>query len=141
MIILDTNVISAMMRPGLNPIIVAWLDTQRIDDLRLTSVSLHEITFGIERSPLGRKRASLETSLAEILRRELGATILDFDADAAWHSGICQLKADRAVGHYDIPDCLVAGTAVAHGASVATRNIRDFRHFGIPLKDPWLVTP
>ena len=125
------------MQPTLNPVVMAWLNTQRATELWLTAVSLHEIVYGIERLPAGRQRTSLDASLQVVLSSGLGNRILALDADAARRSAMARITAERAVGSYDIPDCLIAGIAAARGATVATRNIRDFRHFGVALVDPW----
>ncbi len=93
MIILDTNVVSAVMQPDLNPIVIDWLNAQRSVDIWLTSVTLHEIRYGIEIMPAGPKRSGLEGRLGLILTSALGARIHNLDADAVRYSAVVQAKA------------------------------------------------
>ncbi len=141
MIVLDTDVISALLRPGLNPIVVAWLDGQDPTQVRITAVSLHEIMFGIHRLPDGRRRQSLAANLAALLTSDIGSSVLLLNHDASRRSAIAQVNAERATGHYDVADCLIAGIAAANSASVATRNQRHFQHLGVPLINPWSTLP
>ena len=137
MIVLDTNVLSAMMRPELNPAVVTWLNAQNRFELRMTSVALHELAFGLELLPLGKKRQDLKARLDTLCRGPLGATVLVLDTDCGQRAAIARAAAEKATGHCDLPDALIAGIALENGASIATRNIMDFRHFGVPLVDPW----
>ena len=137
MILLDTNVLSAMMRPELNPAVVAWLNAQNRIELRMTSVALHELQFGLELLPLGKWRQELVARLDVLRHGPLGKTVLGLDTQSGQRAAIARAAAERATGCCDVPDALTAGIAVAHGASIATRNIKDFIHFGVPLINPW----
>ena len=137
MIVLDTNVVSAMMRPDENVPAIQWLDQQDATQLRMTIISLHELAYGIALLPAGRKRKALQTRLSEIETGPLGATVLQLSTDAAHRSARARHAAHRATGHCDMPDAMVAGIALAHSASIATRNVTHFRHFGVPLINPW----
>jgi toxin FitB len=135
-IVLDTDVISALMRPSQNSAVVAWLDRQETNAIRITTVSLHEITRGIELAPTGKKKAIVQSGLDALLQGGFGKHILPLDAAAAKLSAQARVNSERASGYCEVPDALIAGIALAHGASVATRNISHFKHFGVPLVNP-----
>ena len=139
--VLDTNVVSALMAADKNPKVVAWLDTQPIEGLRVCAITLHEIRYGIARLPDGTQKANLVQRLSDILSSELGRTVLQFDDSCARNSAEAQAASMRATNAADVPDCLIAGIARAHGASVATRNVRDFQHLGVAIVDPWNSSP
>lgn len=136
MIVLDTNVLSALMQQNANPSVGAWVDRQNVSLLWMTVISVHEITFGIERMPAGKRKAALEGRFGLVLDR-LGGRLLALDNVAAQRAAVCRAMAERTLGHCDVPDCLIAGIASAHGASVATRNFSHFEHFGVRLINPW----
>jgi toxin FitB len=137
MILLDTNVVSALMAAAKNPKAVVWLDSQPIGELRISTITLHEIRYGIVRLPDGPQKSNLDQRLSDILCSELGRTILHFDEVCARHSAEAQAASMRATNAADVPDCLIAGIARAHGASVATRNTKDFKYLGVAIVDPW----
>lgn len=140
MIVLDTDVISALMRPDLNSLVVDWMGRQEADALRMTTISLHEIARGIEIAPTGKRKALVQLGFDTLLQGSLGKGILKLDVAAARHSALARVAAERATGYCEVPDERIAGIALAHGAQVATRNIDHFRHFGVPLINPWLTT-
>ena len=139
MIILDTNVLSALMQPDRNTAAIVWIAGNAPENLWTTVISLHEIQFGIEKLATGKKRRGLAAGLAVILDSGLDQRLLLLDADSAGRAAAARSAAVKATGHCDVPDALIAGIALTHGASVATRNISDFKHFGVPLIDPWLA--
>ena len=137
MIILDTSVLSAIMQPDQNVEAINWLARNDPVNLRMTVISLHEIQYGIERLPTGKKRRDLAASLAALIGSGLGGGMLTVDAPSAQGAATARAAAMTATGHCDVPDALIAGIALANGASVATRNIKDFQYFGVPLINPW----
>jgi toxin FitB len=139
MIILDTNVISAAMWPGKNPVVAAWLSKQAPSELSITVITLHEITFGIERLVPGSQRLGLVNRFDELMRSKIGGSILVLDPVGARRASLCRAAAIKAIGCCDVPDCLISGIALVNGASIATRNVNDFKHFGVTLIDPWAV--
>lgn len=140
MIVLDTDVLSAMMRPNLNPVIVTWLDQQDVGELRITIVSLHELAYGVALLPRGRRRDAFAANLAALEVDSLGTSMLLLTPAAAHRAAVARAAAEAATGHCDVPDALIAGIALANGGSVATRNISHFQHFGVPLINPWAAT-
>ena len=137
MIVIDTSVVSAIMRAHLDPVIAAWLTSQDIDRLYVTSPTIFEIRFGIEMKPHGRRRNDLEASFAEIIDVLLARRVLDFSDGAAVAAARARaLQKARGITA-SIPDSQFAGIALARGAPVATRDILDFSHIGLQVIDPW----
>jgi toxin FitB len=93
--------------------------------------------YGIVQLTDGPQKANLVQRLSDILSSELGRTILQFDDGCVHHSADAQAASMKATHAADVPDCLIAGIARAHGASVATRNTRDIQHLGVAIVDPW----
>ena len=141
MIVVDTNVISACMRAKKNSAVLAWLDRQHPPDLWTTTICLFELRYGIDSLPDGdRFRHYLETSWHDIGSRIFGNRILQFDslaADMAAELAGVRRKTGR---HVEIRDTFIAGIVRAHGATLATRNLRDFHDAGIRLVNPWTET-
>jgi toxin FitB len=138
MIILDTNVVSACMRPAANKEVIAWLDEQPLESLWTTTVTLFELRYGIESLMTGHEfRAELEQAWEEIGSVIFENRILQFDIRAARAAaelaGLRRTKR-RAVG---FRDTFIAGIALSRNATLATRNLKDFRDAGIPLIDPF----
>ncbi len=137
MIILDTNVISALMAREPDRSVVTWLDGQPPESIWTTSVTLFEIVFGLALLPKGKRRSALEDAFAVALAEDLGARVLAFDEDAARHTSVLAARARRAGRPVEIRDVQIAGIAAARRAQLATRNTRHFEEFGIRLVDPW----
>lgn len=137
MIILDTNVLSALMRKTPETVVIAWLDRQAADSMWITSITLFEARLGFALLPKGRRRQTLETAFNELLEEDLENRILDFDraaADAAASLAAERRKAGRPV---DMRDTQIAGIALARRATLATRNVRHFSDLSVPIVDPW----
>lgn len=137
MIILDTNIISALMRPQLNGSVRDWVDEQPSSQLWTTAISLLEIRSSLLFMPEGRRRNLLASGFDELLVRFFDKRILPFDAEAAEQAAkidVIQHRSGRDIGSGDIQ---VSGICIARRATLATRNIRHFADLGIPLVDPW----
>jgi toxin FitB len=74
-----------------------------------------------------------------LMRSKIGGAILVLDPEGARRPRQCRAAANKATGHCDVPDSLIAGIALVNGASVATHNVDDFKHFGVTLVDPWMA--
>ena len=137
MIVLDTNVLSALMRTIPDQVVVDWLDRQPADSIWLTSVTVFEARFGLALLPKGRKRLGLERAFDRVLNEDLSNRVLDFDAAAA--AVAAQLAANRRrTGRMaDLRDTLIAGIAQARRATIATRNVKHFEGLDVPVVDPW----
>jgi predicted nucleic acid-binding protein len=136
MILLDTNVVSEMMREASAPQVVGWLDAQRGTEVFVPVIAIAEIEYGICRMAEGRRRERLGSALAELLQI-LRGRIVAFDLAAAHVYG--RLVAERmGMGRpIGLLDAQIAATARAHEATLATRNTRDFEGLGISLVNPF----
>ena len=137
MIILDTNVISAVMRNTPEPAVVAWLDRQPAESLWTTAVTVFEIAFGLRSMEAGRRRRRLEAAFAEAIDEDFEGRILPFDRTSADASAVLAARRRRAGRPVEIRDVEIAGIAAARRATLATRNTRHFAGLGIGLVDPW----
>ena len=137
MIILDTNVLSALMRQTPDSAVVDWLDRQPADSVWLSSITVFEVRFGLALLPKGRRRSALQRAFESVLTDDLANRVLDFDTVAA--ATAAQLAADRhrAGRAVDLRDTLIAGIALARRATIATRNTKHFDGLDIPVINPW----
>ena len=139
MIILDTNVLSALMRKVPEAPVVAWLDRQPAESVWITSITLFEARFGLALLPKSRRRQTLEAAFARLLSEDLENRVLDFDGTAAIEAALLAADRQRAGLQVDMRDTLIAGIALARRATLATRNVRHFRDLKLPVINPWDV--
>lgn len=137
MIILDTNVLSALMRDTPAAAVVAWLDTQSPESLWTTSITLFEIGLGLELLPVGRRRASLQDAFRELIDEDLSGRVLAFDVPAAAQAARLAAERQQAGRPVDFRDTQIAGIALARRAAIATRNLRHFEGLSVPVVSPW----
>jgi toxin FitB len=137
MIILDTNVLSALMRPEPDAPVVAWLDLQPADSVWITSVTLFETRFGLAVLETGRRRKALEAAFERLLNEHLENRVLDFDSSAAVEAASLAASRHKAGRPIDVRDTQIAGIALARRASLATRNVKHFSDLKVPVVDPW----
>ena len=137
MIVLDTNVVSALMLRQPPHAVRDWLDRQLPDAVWTTALTVFEIRLGLARLDLGVRRSSLEASFATLLRERLESRVLDLDAEAGTRAAALSAARLRAGRVQDYADTLIAGIVSARGATLATRNVRHFPD--IPTVDPWQV--
>jgi predicted nucleic acid-binding protein len=136
-IILDTNVVSALMRTEPEARVVAWLDGQPGDSVWVTSITVFEARFGIPLLARGRRRRTLESAFGRLLEEDLESRVLNFDSAAAAAAGELAASRQRAGRPMDVRDTFIAGIALSRKASLATRNVRHFQGAGIALANPW----
>lgn len=136
MIVFDTNVVSELMRPTPSPSVLNWVRQQRPSEVCTTAVTVAEICYGIERLPHGQRKDLLLTA-AEDFFRAFGESVLPFDTSAAgWYGRIVSHR-DRLGRPINGFDAQIAAICRNRGASVATRNVKDFEETGIAVIDPW----
>lgn len=136
MIVLDTNVVSEVMKPHPDAAVRAWLGRQPEERLYLTSVTLAELGFGIAAMPEGRRKHGLAHTLESLLHL-FEDRVLPFDADAARHYALLAVKA-RSSGHgFPMPDGYIAAIAASQGHAVASRDASPFEAAGLRVIDPW----
>ena len=137
MILLDTNVISALMQREPDPAVIAWLDAQPPESIWTTSITVFEVRFGLELLATGRRRRVLEEAFDRMLEEDFEGRVVFFDDAAARAAGRIAAERRRAGRTVEIRDVQIAGIAVARRAAIATRNIRHFEGLGPELIDPW----
>jgi predicted nucleic acid-binding protein len=135
-IVLDTNVLSELMRPQPNAGVVAWVGRQRRPDLYTTSISKAEVFYGIALLPSGRRKAGLAADSERMFREDFAAPALAFDDAAALHYAEIRSARSRAGKPIGTLDAQIAAIALATSASIATRNVGDFEACGIELINP-----
>jgi predicted nucleic acid-binding protein len=137
MIILDTNVISELLRPEPNQQVASWLSAQDSGLLFLTTISEAELRQGVAILPEGKRRSALSKAIEGILEEDFRNRILSFDRQSAISYAAIASKRraeGRPISQFD---CQIAAIARSHSASVATRNINDYQGCGISLLNPW----
>lgn len=137
MIILDTNVLSALMRTKPDAVVVEWLDRQPADSIWITSITVFEARFGLWLLPKGRRRTSLEGAFDRVLTEDLSSRVLNLDETGAAIAGQLAAERQRTGRVVDLRDTLIAGIAQARRATIATRNTRHFEGLDVPVVDPW----
>jgi predicted nucleic acid-binding protein len=140
-ILLDTNVLSALMQREVDLAVTAWLDAQPAESIWTTSVTVFEIRFGLEILASGRRRRLLEEAFGKMLEEDFEGRIVPFDEAAAQAAGRIAADRRRAGRTLEIRDVQIAGIAAARKAAIATRNIRHFEGLGPDLIDPWSPAP
>ena len=137
MILLDTNVLSSLMRTRPDPVVVSWLDSQAPESVWTTAVSVFEIRFGIELLPASRRRKALEQAFDAMLRDDLNGRIAAFDAAAAEEAAHLAARWQRRGRPVELRDTQIAGIALARRAAVATGNVRHFDGLNVNVVSPW----
>jgi len=137
MILLDTNVVSEMMRMRPAARVVSWMASQPANSLYISSITQAEILHGLMLLPQGRKRRELEQAAAGMFSQDFAERVLAFDGAAA--VAYAQIAADRRRAGRPIAvfDAQIAAVARAAGAVLATRNTADFARCGVELLNPW----
>lgn len=141
LLLLDTNVVSELMRPEPDADVLAWSNEQPLGGLALTSITIMEIRYGIAQLPDGARKNSLDARFRRFLALGFGDRVLSFDGEAAEFSAIMRAmrrRMGRAVG---TEDCMIAGIARQHGATVVTRDQGGFEGYGVPVINPWKAAP
>ena len=137
MIVLDTNVLSALMRTVPDAAVTEWLDRQPAESVWITSITLFETRFGLELLPAGRRRQALESAFNDLLRDDLENRVLDFDSAAASAAASLAAGRQKSGQSVDMRDTQIAGIVLARRATLATRNVKHFADLKISIVDPW----
>lgn len=137
MILLDTNVVSALMQRNPDPAVVGWLDGQPAESVWTTSITVFEVRTGLELLAPGRRRRALEGAFDLLLTVELAGRVQSFDQAAALAAGSIAADRQRAGRSVEVRDVQIAGIASARKATLATRNLRHFEGLPVALVDPW----
>lgn len=140
MIVLDTNVLSETLRPDPDARPLKWLVAQPHAALFTTTITRGELLYGVRLLAEGRRKSSLLAAVRAIFDEDLAGQVLSFDSDAA--DAYAEIAASRKSAGRPISqfDAMIAAITKARGASLATRNVKDFAQCGIDVIDPWQKT-
>ena len=137
MIVLDTNVVSELMRPVPSEAVLAWFAAQDAADLYLSVIGEAELRRGAAMLPAGKRRDQLMAAIDAMITEDFAGRIFPFDSAAAQAFVLVFLERRAAGRPISFADCQIAATARAQGAAIATRNTADFAGCGIAVIDPW----
>ncbi|MFN5161174.1 MAG: type II toxin-antitoxin system VapC family toxin [Cyanobacteriota bacterium] len=138
MIVLDTNVVSELMRPQPDPQVMAWANGLDPQAIAITAMNEAEILHGIARLPSGQRQQLLRNSWEELMASLFGGQALAFSSEAAqWFDELVSRR-ERLARPIATADAVIAATTLAHGAQLATRNTADFEEIGLELINPWM---
>ena len=136
-VLLDTNVVSELMRKVPDPVVAVWAAGHRLENLFFSAVGEAELRYGVAILPAGQRRETLLSDIERMMDEAFGSRVLPFDSGAARaYADIAAMRrsAGRPVGP---ADCQIAAIARSRHMAVATRNVRDFDDVGIEVVDPW----
>ena len=137
MILLDANVISELVKPLPDRAVINFLRREAAETLFTAAVCEAEIHYGLARMPVGRRRNELAERIATFRSTAFPGRVLPFDGTCAARYGEFRAAREAAGGPIAVEDAMIAATARAYGAIVATRNVADFADCGIQVIDPW----
>jgi toxin FitB len=138
LIILDTNVVSELMRAAADPGVLRWTGLVPTSELSITVVTEAELRYGLARLPAGKRRDALARAIDQMLSGLLGSRVLAFDRDATSHYGAFMAARMTGGAKTGVADAMIAAIARARGARlIATRDMSHFAGCGVPLVDPW----
>jgi toxin FitB len=135
LIVLDTNVISELARPVPSLPVLAWVDAQ--DGVAITATTAAELLHGVARLPGGARKSGLADAIGEMLDGPLRDSVLAFDRAAAMHYAEIVAAREGAGRPISIADAQIAAICRSRGATLGTRNVRDFESVGITVVNPW----
>jgi predicted nucleic acid-binding protein len=136
LVVLDSNVVSELMRTAPEPEVLAWVDRQDAARVCTTSVTVAEVRYGIARLPSGRRQEALWAAADDVFT-VFADRVLPFDATAAVHYADVVVERERAGAPISALDAQIAAVCRVHAAALATRNTADFDGLGLELTDPW----
>lgn len=137
MIVLDTDVVSELMRQAPEVNVVSWVDQYPPDEVFITAVTAAELQYGVARLPDGHRKTVLTTKVGELLTEDFHGRILPFGGDAAVHYAWIAASREREGRPISMADAQIAAICKYYGARLATRNTKDFADTGIHILNPW----
>lgn len=136
-VLLDTNVVSELIRKSPDPAVEAWVSGHVLEDLYFSAIGEAELRYGAAILPAGRRRETLVSEIEGMLRDAFGDRVLPFDSNAAHEFADIAAKR-RSIGRRMAPaDCQIAAIARSLNMAVATRNVRDFDDINVEVINPW----
>lgn len=138
MIILDTNVLSALMRHSADRKVVEWLDKQARTSIWTSSITILEIRYGLQILPAGKRRSALIQTFEKVLVDKIESRVAPFDTASAQQAGDLMALRHRKGRPGELRDTMIAGIVLASHATLATRNTSHFEDLAVPVVNPWL---
>lgn len=137
MILLDTNVLSELIRPKPDEGVREWLDSLDAATVATTAITAAELLYGVARLPTGRRKERLSEAIRGLIEEDFDGRVEPFDTTAAGH--YAELVSDRETASrpISVADAQIAAICRKLGATLATRNTSDFKNTGFELLDPW----
>ncbi|MBT2771504.1 type II toxin-antitoxin system VapC family toxin [Halomonas sp. ISL-60] len=137
MIVLDTNVLSELMRPVPDARVVDWLDRQDAISVTISAITVAEILYGIERLPNGKRKRGFAAKAAAMFEEDFSGRILSFDSGAAIHYAEQVAACESAGRQVHMADAQIAAICIQHEAVLSTRNVKDFETLSVETINPW----
>ena len=138
MIILDTNVLSALMGRVPDKAVIEWLDRQPRSSVWTTAVTVLEVEFGLQILASGRRKDSLLQAFRDVMADRISGRIAPFDAAAARRAAELMSDHRKRGRPIELRDTMIGGIVLACHATLATRNTSHFEDLTVPVVDPWL---
>jgi predicted nucleic acid-binding protein len=139
MIVLDTNVLSELMRSEPSDAVLHWIDNQAAEELFTTAITMAEILHGIERMPDGKRKLNLHTHALAMFEDDFADRILSFDTDAALQYSKLVTTREMSGKPIGLADAQIAAICRAQQTTLATRNVKDFEETGVSIINPWTI--
>ena len=136
MIVLDTNVLSALMRHPADQKVIDWLDKQPRTSIWTTAITILEIRFGLQILPIGKRRTTLMQAFERLLEK-IENRVAPFDTVAAQEAGDLMSMHHKERRPGELRDTMIAGIVLASHATLATRNTPHFKDLSVPVINPW----
>ena len=137
MIVVDTNVLSALMRRVPDATVITWLDGQPRISVWTTSITILEVQFGLQVMAAGKRRSGLMELFERVLAEKIERRVASFDTLAARHTAELMAVRQKNGRPGELRDTMIAGIVLASRATLATRNTKHFEDLSVPLVNPW----
>jgi toxin FitB len=136
-IVLDTNVLSELLRAEPDPAVIDWTASQPLETLFTTTVTQAEMLYGVGLLPNGQRRRRLETAVAALFAEDFNGRVLPFDGVAATAYAVIAAERQRMGRPISQFDAQIAAITQSRGGRLATRNVVDFENCGLDTLNPW----
>ena len=137
MILLDTNVLSELVRREPDEAVVGWLDSLDSANVATTAITAAEMLYGVARLPQGQRKQQLSQAINDLIEEDFAGRVESFDATAAAHYAVLVSDCATLGRPISVADAQIAAIAHKLSATLATRNIDRFKDTGVDLIDPW----
>jgi toxin FitB len=137
-IVLDTNVVSELIRPEPDPNVLGWVDHYPADLVFLTAITAGELLYGIARLPEGHRKAALLAKARVLLGSHFAGRVLAFTADAAVEYALLVAARECQGRPISVPDAQIAAICRLHDMDLASRDTTDFADIGVRVHNPWV---